>query len=123
MATTIKSTAQTDQTATATFAGHVYAGSMTLNGGETVDMFQRYQTSQNFGTIAGNATVTATFTATGITTNALVFGSIPSTVDDVLSLTGKATAADTIEIAVHNTSNNNATAPTATYDFLAVQFS
>jgi len=106
----------------ATFSGGLYASTVRVNGGGTVEMFQRYSTSQNFGSIAGHTTATATFTATGISTSALTFAACPDAIADPFVVSAKPTASDVVELQIHNTASTSESAPTATYNILAVQF-
>lgn len=108
-------------TATVTF-NNLYAESVRINGGGKVTMFQRYQTSQNFGSVAGHATATATFTASGVTANSLLFSGPPDAIADSFVVSASYSADDVVMLSVHNTSNNSQSAPTATFQVLSIGF-
>jgi len=104
------------------FHSPIEAESVKVNGGGAVNMFQKYETSQNFGSVAGHATATATITATGVDSNTLVFAGKPDEIADPFVVGVAVATNDVLTLSVHNTSNSSKSAPTATFSALAVRF-
>ena len=107
---------------TATFSAGVYADSLTIDGGQEINMLKRYETEQTFGTISGHATVTATFSAVGVLTGDFIACASPIAIDDSLFCTASAIDTDVIQLSVTNSANSNSAAPVATYSLVAIQF-
>ena len=106
----------------ATFNGSVYANSLTIDGGQEITMLKRFETEQDFGTVTGHATVTASFAALGVLAGDFIACTAPLAIDNSLFCEARATAADVIQLSVTNSSNTDASAPLAIYSFIAIQF-
>lgn len=107
---------------TQVFHSPIEAETIKVNGGGSVNMFQKYETQQNFGSIAGHATATATITATGVDSNTLVFAGKPEEIADPFVVGAVVATNDVLTISVHNTANASQSSPTATFRILAVRF-
>lgn len=107
---------------TQVFHSPIEAESVKVNGGGVVNMFQKYETQQNFGSVAGHATVTATITATGVDSNTIVFAGKPDEIADTFVIGAAVATNDVLTISAHNTANSSQSSPTATFRILAVRF-
>lgn len=110
-------------TQTATFDGKVACDSFQLNGGGTVDLFQKYATSVPVTTITSGETHSVTFTATGVLTDDFIFTQTPDSQDDDLISTAYVDATDVIKIKIHNVNKNtDITTTVETWAALAISF-
>lgn len=110
-------------TQTATFEAKLSADSFQLNGGGTVDLFQKYEVSVSDVTINSGDTHTVTFTATGVVVGDFTFTQTPDSQEDDLISTAYVSAADEIKIKIHNVNKNtNYTTTTETWAALAISF-
>lgn len=110
-------------TQTATFDGKLAADSFQLNGGGTVDLFQKYEFELGQVTVTSGETHSVTFTATGVAVGDFTFTQTPDSQDDDLISTAYVDATDVIKLKVHNVNKNtDATTATETWAFLAISF-
>jgi hypothetical protein len=112
-------------TQTATFDGTLSADSIKVNGGGTVDLFQKYDFEVGQVTVTSGETHSATFTATGVVSSDgdFIFTQTPDGQNDDLISTAHAVADDVIKVKIHNVNKTtDITTTTETWSFLAISF-
>ena len=100
--------------------GQLNATSFKLSGGGVVDLFQKFSSTQDFGSISADAFEEVTITATGVSPGDFIFTSTPPGLDQHLLSSARCATADEIILRVYNMDNQAHDPASTTWYFLAV---